>query len=340
MYIEEEDLYDLKDEHPKAEGSHGKVYLLDGQAIKVSKDGDENIRYECDIFNQLQSKGIVQGKAEVVQVQVDKGNIVNALMTPWLEGKKPTAEQIIETLSSMKEAGYIMADPISDNFKVVDDKAVPIDFDKVFHKDNRFIPESILSGIIHDIDTAVMILNKNRAPELAKFYVQHKPKHLERDRNSIPSFLNGSNFDEYSQEESQEEVVAKIQERQQLEHPRSYERIYNRGSNNVESTPKEKIENLLRDYCNKGTGFSAFFHGHWKRHHVESIRQFMVDNADVKDINQYIFNLKTLRTRLEEQEGFNGRGSISKRMNFIFQEAGSGSSKSQDISFRPNLFGK
>ncbi|MCF6766175.1 hypothetical protein L3V82_10360 [Thiotrichales bacterium 19S3-7] len=209
MYIDDDVLYDLRGKHSKAEGSHGKVYLLDGQAIKVSKDVDENIHYERDIFNQLQSEGIVQGKAEVVKVKVDKGKIVNALMTPWLEGEKPTLEQIIETLSSMKEAGYLMADPVAENFKFVHDKAVPIDFDKVFHKDNKLIPESILSGIIHDIDMAVKMLN-NRALDLAEFYVQHKPEQRDRD-NSIPSFLNDSKVDEYYQEESEESVIANAQ---------------------------------------------------------------------------------------------------------------------------------
>ncbi len=103
--------------------------------------------------------------------------------------------------------------------------------------------------------------------------------------------------------------------------PDSYKSVYT-GTTQAGSEvgEVENIRNLLKDYCNKGSGWSAFFHGHWNRNHVQSVQEFLSRTENVKDIDKYIKELKEFREGLESKQSFNKNGSIATRMNFIFYE--------------------
>ncbi len=80
-------------------------------------------------------------------------------------------------------------------------------------------------------------------------------------------------------------------------------------------TPEEKILALLEDYC-KGTRFysplSVFAHGHFNRHHTDTVRSLIIDYRG-SDKNLTVDNILHKLKELPKNEN----SSLSRRLQFI-----------------------
>ncbi|WP_440616396.1 DUF5617 domain-containing protein [Cysteiniphilum sp. 6C5] len=88
---------------------------------------------------------------------------------------------------------------------------------------------------------------------------------------------------------------------------------------NNESAVKNKVQNILQDYVNEGSGFlNRVFKN---KHHTEAVREFLQTNQNTTDDKTYLDNLKNFRKELQE---LNSNGSLNRRMEFVFQNYSTG----------------
>ena len=108
----------------------------------------------------------------------------------------------------------------------------------------------------------------------------------------------------------------------------SYSRVFNTHTSTTDNSSRDQLlikksKALLADYVNKGQGLKRFFYGHWRRHHVETVKQFLVsfNNNEQQPLSDFIQQLADFYNQLnEEGKKLNSNGALNSRMSFIFGE--------------------
>lgn len=117
--------------------------------------------------------------------------------------------------------------------------------------------------------------------------------------------------------------------------PSSYEKIFSKGYGDLSDKDNPKHSGLISmfgDYCGHKIyylkGFEKldlFFHGHWNRHHVDTVQRVMnkYDSHGLKEANNIVGFLNDLKLKLiEAKEEINPKGSLARRIAYVQRKIG------------------
>ncbi|WP_143481933.1 MULTISPECIES: hypothetical protein [Pseudomonas] len=127
-----------------AKGSNGHVLKLGDYVIKRFKQFNEGaVLHELSMCNSYNAS-VGGGRDSAYLVKKE-------LLMPYVEGRVPTMNEVIEGVKSLYEQGYMMGDPCPRNFRVTSEGIVPIDFGQMFNVDEyESLDERIKFSIVHD----------------------------------------------------------------------------------------------------------------------------------------------------------------------------------------------